>query len=315
MVPTTAVNPLRIDPTRTASLRRRLGIELRKRLRMLNAAVQALVLETDAFAVASAGGSFEQLLKRMERGNTAQQAKLLSGWSFLRETDKLRKFKEWLAGQIASIVLSDEAKAVYGKLIREAFIKGASRAYDDAQVAKRKNRKKGSKSKTGLPGTADFQSGFEAGGKEEFMRRLLPPVINSAITVNEPVMPQVALDLILSMTFENLAGITAAMSTKIVSALAVGMASGHSPYIIAKQIAKDTGVDIKRAEKLARTSVIKAYAEATLYSLEASGITEVGAEVEFLSTPDGKRCPICFSLQGKVYKVQDAHGIIPVHPS
>jgi SPP1 gp7 family putative phage head morphogenesis protein len=45
------------------------------------------------------------------------------------------------------------------------------------------------------------------------------------------------------------------------------------------------------------------------------GIAHVLSKVEFSTARDGRVCSVCESLEGKIYEVKNAHGIIPVHPN
>jgi SPP1 gp7 family putative phage head morphogenesis protein len=74
-------------------------------------------------------------------------------------------------------------------------------------------------------------------------------------------------------------------------------------------MSKDRGV------KIARTEVIHAHAEGQLDSFQALGIEEVGAEVEWVSTPDERRCSLCEELHGQRFTIAEARGMLPRHPS
>lgn len=65
----------------------------------------------------------------------------------------------------------------------------------------------------------------------------------------------------------------------------------------------------------------RAYAEGQLEALEQLGVAEVGVEVEWLvsglgSTKAGypSPCPQCAPMAGKVFKIAEARGLIPLHP-
>lgn len=62
-------------------------------------------------------------------------------------------------------------------------------------------------------------------------------------------------------------------------------------------------------------NTVRAQAEGQLNALEKLGIDKVGVRVEFKTAGDGKVCPECNKLSGRVFKVKDSHGIIPVHPN
>lgn len=63
-----------------------------------------------------------------------------------------------------------------------------------------------------------------------------------------------------------------------------------------------------RAHMIARTETAFALGEGQLQGFEQMGFTSV----QRVEDPDC--CPICAEGQGKIYKITDAHGVIPAHP-
>jgi SPP1 gp7 family putative phage head morphogenesis protein len=45
------------------------------------------------------------------------------------------------------------------------------------------------------------------------------------------------------------------------------------------------------------------------------GIKEVGVMVEWSTAGDDRVCEECESMEGKIMDIDDAHGMIPVHPN
>lgn len=96
-----------------------------------------------------------------------------------------------------------------------------------------------------------------------------------------------------------------------------GLARGDGTRDLAAAI-NDAALDrvaTRRARLVARTEVVRAHAEAQLNEFRRQGVEEVGAEVEFRTARDDRVCPICKELDGVAFSVDDAHGIIPVHPN
>jgi SPP1 gp7 family putative phage head morphogenesis protein len=124
------------------------------------------------------------------------------------------------------------------------------------------------------------------------------------------------LGLIFTRTYDQLKGITDTMASQISRVLAQGLAEGRSPLDIARQMRDRVNrIGITRARVLARTEVINAHAEATLNTYTEAGIEDVEVEAEFLTAGDDRVCPQCEALEGNIYSIDDAHGIIPVHPN
>jgi SPP1 gp7 family putative phage head morphogenesis protein len=74
-------------------------------------------------------------------------------------------------------------------------------------------------------------------------------------------------------------------------------------------------VGIKRARVLTRTEVINAHAEATLNSYTEAGLEGVTVNAEYTTAGDNKVCPKRRKLEGKVYTIAEARGVIPMHPN
>jgi len=71
-----------------------------------------------------------------------------------------------------------------------------------------------------------------------------------------------------------------------------------------------------RGEVLARTETISIFNDAALTRMEMLGILYVTAqlEYEFVTAGDERVCPICAALDGKIYAIAQARGVIPLHP-
>jgi SPP1 gp7 family putative phage head morphogenesis protein len=124
------------------------------------------------------------------------------------------------------------------------------------------------------------------------------------------------LGILFTRAYEELRGITSAMDQQISRVLAEGVADGLNPRVIAKQInGRVDKIGITRARTLARTEVIRAHAEAGLNTYESLGVEQVELEVEFSAANDDRTCPICAGYSGSTYTLENARGIIPVHPN
>ena len=122
--------------------------------------------------------------------------------------------------------------------------------------------------------------------------------------------------LAFTRTFSELEGITEAMDQQISRTLAQGLAEGRGPKKIAQDLQDRVNkIGKTRAEKLARTEVIRAHAEASLNTFADAGLDEVTAEVEFVTAGDDRVCPICEALSGRIFSIDEARGVIPVHPN
>ncbi len=106
------------------------------------------------------------------------------------------------------------------------------------------------------------------------------------------------------------------MDMKIGRILAEGLARGDGPMAIARELAEAVeGVGIMRARTLARTEIIRAHADASLSSYREAGLEGVSVQAEFSTARDDAVCPECEALEGQVFSLDAAQGIIPVHPN
>jgi len=114
-----------------------------------------------------------------------------------------------------------------------------------------------------------------------------------------------------------LAGFSRDVSNDIRDLLAKGIGEGRSASQLAVDVRKRLRVSAQRANTIARTEVTRASALGSIDAYGDLGIAEVQALVEFTLNVhgDAEPCPICIDLQGKTFRLEEARGIIPVHPN
>ena len=116
--------------------------------------------------------------------------------------------------------------------------------------------------------------------------------------------------------YEELEGVTDAMSQQISRHLAEGLATGQHPRDIAKNINDRVNrVGLSRARVLAQTEVISAHAEAQLNTFTEARIEGVQVIAEHSTAGDDRVCEICEPMEGQTYSIEEARGKIPVHPN
>jgi HK97 family phage portal protein len=94
--------------------------------------------------------------------------------------------------------------------------------------------------------------------------------------------------------------------------LAEGFAAGESIPKLTRRI-RDfyrNGYE-RRAATVARTEVIAASNEGSLWRYEKEGVEKA----EFYAALDERTCDECMDYHGNEYKIEEAHGLIPVHPN
>lgn len=76
-----------------------------------------------------------------------------------------------------------------------------------------------------------------------------------------------------------------------------------------------TRVGERRMVTAVRTETVGVWNSGFLDLAAAAGIAYVTAEVEFVTADDGRVCKQCEGLEGSIYTLVEARGVIPVHPS
>lgn len=92
-----------------------------------------------------------------------------------------------------------------------------------------------------------------------------------------------------------------------------GQDRGLTPKQVAKEIRKVVDMTKSRAVRVARTEMVRAYNEGVLDGLQALGEVEVTPMVEW--TTSGAPCPRCGDMDGQQFTIDDARGVLPLHPN
>ena len=282
----------RVDPTRTATLRRAFEQDMGRRFRELRGIVRKALVNDDVFG-----------LKVYAMRSPGYKA-----FDFPRSADKVEAFMEWFNEQVEAGILTLVVSEQLGVATEEPWTnKYVWSAYKQGVWRAR---------------TELHKAGYE----------VPPPISREAITaaiLTTPVHMD-AVGLIYTRTYSALKGITAAMDRQISEVLAIGLADGKGPYRIARELTRtisgplgDLGItDIlgrfipaeRRARMLARTEIIRAHHLAMMQEYENWGIVGVTVKAEWKTAGDGRVCSICRSLEGKVFELKKIKNMIPRHP-
>lgn len=274
------MRPLRADPTRTTLIRRRFMAEMNRRFKKLMAAIKDFIDTKDALALRE---------KKLGIAILAQPRE----FQFVSDPAKLKAFNNWLRQQIEADVLSASPgtpidEPWLAKYIESAFKRGQINAYLSTKEAQL----------------------LEAEGiGEQSLESFLRSSFNQPETMNK-------IQLLATRAFENLKGVTATMSSQMNQILAQGMVDGSGAAEIASEMVDTIGsLADSRALAIARTETIAAHASGQLDAFADLGIDELGVRAEWSTAGDDRVCPECEAMEGQTFTVDEAEGLIPLHPN
>lgn len=281
-----------IDPTHTTALRNAFARDMNRRFLEITSAIIEGVINRDCFGLKKDVLTLQVLPPEFRQ------------FAFLRDPVKVEAFMKWLQEQVDKGLLKVATFQQVGTAIEAAWTnmyvydsykRGVIRARYELQKA-----------------------GFN-----------IPPVDDITLFLNTPFHMD-RIGLLFTRVYTELKNITSAMDLQISKILSQGLIDGDGPRLLARKLVSvinGDGVDRlgltdtlgrfipaqRRAEMLARTETIRSYAEATLNEFENWGIEEVYALAEFQTAGDERVCEKCAGLQGKIFTLKEAHGVIPVH--
>ncbi len=275
-------NPLKMDPTRTATLRRAFSARIKRQFARLRFEIRKLVVADDSFGLMPLS-----INKSVNLPVTANDRH----WRYLPNADKIKEFQAWLRLQFGSTLIGQSEERLWEMYIEQGFRKGAGRAFDDTTRSQR------------AAAVGKESMDFMGGTRDQFLR----------MSFGQPVAVE-KVKLLAGRSFDDLENVTADMAVRMSRTLTDGLVQGKGPREVARDLDKDLDIGRNRAELIARTELIRAHAEGQLTALENLGVEEVGVTVEWSTTGDEKVCPACEDLEGVILKIDEARGMLPRHP-
>ena len=125
--------------------------------------------------------------------------------------------------------------------------------------------------------------------------------------------------LLYSRTFSELEGVTRAMDAKLSSSLAEGMANGHNPKRLSKDVAAIIDSSMRRGEMIARTEFIRAHHHANINEYEAFQVRGVRVTAEWKTAGDLRVCERCRRMESRSksrpFTLTEIRPLIPLHPN
>lgn len=285
----------RVDPTRTTSLRSQFTRDMGKRFNELVRYTKIAVVKRDCFAL--------RKLKVMQMANVTEE-------EFDRDSyaEEIALFLLWLQRQVDLGILTKTQFLQIGRIVSQSWTDGYIKdAYTRGIIRARQEMIKAGMS---------IPSIEASGGIEAILANM-----NHTQRLN----------LLYSSVFNELQGVTDAMRNQISQVLSLAMIAGKSPSQIAKEIkavidgtnmtelgiTKILGKFIPaklRAEMIARTETIRAFHQAAVEEYRQWGVLGIEVLGEWRTAHDGKVCPNCASMEGKVFTLNEIEFMIPAHP-
>lgn len=288
------------DPTGTKRLRERYEGEMYRRFRTLKGVIRDAIVERDVLALRDEGIRGQRENKRETSFQRDADIDISPperrAYDFPADAKKVDEFMDWLDQQVARGILERRkhqrgasgvgrvaaSRSWQNTYIRSAYRKGVEHADQALQ-------REGIVSSSEVAGDA-----FNA-----------PRHVDAA-------------GLAYTRAYRELEGVTAKMGQEISRELAEGLTNGDNPREIARRLNdRVDAVGIHRGRLIARTETVRAHNEGALNRYEdfKERLDGVTTKVEHVTAGDNRVCPICATLAGRVLKIEDARGRIPVHPS
>ena len=274
----------RLDPTRTTTLRKQYQADMQRRFYAVRSLVIQAIWKQDVLGLdESEPISFNELLINALPGRQV--------WRFQTNAQKLGSFQKWFQEQINQEILTVDVTGNpwTAKYVGSSYRKGAVRAFNQTLKERKKD------------GPLDFIQGM----RSQFLE--------SSFSQPERLSK---IQFLYTRSFEELKGITDAMSQQVGRRLADGLSQGKGARAIARDLSNNiTGITKQRARVLARTELIAAHAEGQLDSFEDLNVEEVGVMAEWSTVGDDRVCELCEDLEGAIMTIDEARGLIPRHPN
>jgi SPP1 gp7 family putative phage head morphogenesis protein len=277
------IDAKRIDPTGTLTLRGKFEQNLVGRFNRLKTLINQSIVQNDAFG-----------LKAQRIGDSLPVSIIMDAevlpvraFSFERPADKVDRFMSWLSQAQNDGILEVQQGATMSSAARASWMN----TYIDSAYSKGVRDAVGKMRKGGA-------SIAESWTQQSFFRPIHAD----------------RLGLIYTRAYSDLDGITKTMDQQISRILAQGIGEGRGPAEIARQINERVEkIGITRARALARTEIVSAHAEASINAYEEATIEGLEIEAEYTTAGDNAVCPECEALQGKIFTISEARGLIPRH--
>lgn len=302
--PQITVNAGNYDPTRTLTLRRRFSGQMTRRFRKIKGAVRTAVIQRHVLGTTAQIKQLRTQQDDMALSNLPEPV-LPGEQAFTGQPGNARvqDFMDWLKRQEDRTVLEQRnfAQIATGVLpwvayyIYLAYLKGVHRARSEMRALGYT-----------IPERFEYDEVNEEFVEEDIQRAL------------QQEQHRQAFELLYGKAYTELQGAVAAMNQQV-SRVVTDSLLQRKPVT---QIADDVNeridkVGLYRGRLISRTETIRTFNTAMLREMEQWGVEQVTAEVEYVfrTSHDNRVCSICAGLEGTVYTIEEAEGVLPIHPA
>ena len=272
------------DPTKTTAIRRSFIAQINRRWNAIKRDIRVSIIDNDVFGI--------QKLKA--------NASLPPGsFTFYQDPEKIAAFMQWLLDQEAAGILQ-----VTGRTGRRlASNAGWTDTYIDTAYQKGIRRAYAELHRAGYETPLPIEMAFN--------RPVHVSRVSAAYTRTWE-------DLKSVVEITN-SRIRRAVSETLSERIALGLAEGKNPKVIARELYADLAqvvdsIGINRSRLIARTEVIRAHHKATMEEYRQAEVEGVSVQAEFLTAGDDRVCEECASLEGRVFTLAEIENLIPRHP-
>jgi hypothetical protein len=295
----TTSNPLKYDPSGTGQIRRQFMRQIEAKFKELNRRVYQRLVNEHQYGLTQ---NYDPAQPRVPAGSPEggvvwsvvinNVKSEFYGWNyeivanspydFPQSENYLSQFKQWLLKQMSELFYNEDENSWWREYIAKGWQLGAAKVYNAWK------------------------------SPSEFLKSSF----NVPVSVNK-------VKLLAARVFTELENVTQDMATKMSRELVDGLIQGMSPREVARNMSKSIeGISKARALAIARTEVVRSHANGQLDTLEQLGMQHVGVAVEWSTSGLGMTrkknpspCPICAPMQGVVFTLEEARGMIPRHPN
>lgn len=284
------------DPTRTTALRNAFARDMKRRFTELTLVVWKAVKVEDCFGL-------KEKVHALQMSTPGKEA-----FAFSRSSDKVEAFMQWLQKQIDKGIIEVSKYQQVGSSVESAW--------------------------TNMYISDSYKRGVIRARYEMIKAGYNVPSMDDTGGINVSMMSPFHVDrlgLLFTRVFSDLKGITTAMDAQISRILAQGIADGDGMMLLARKLVAtingtgmgDLGITdtlgrfipaSRRAILLARTEIIRSFHQATIQEYRNWAVEGVIVKGEWMTAGDDRVCPLCESMQGKIFELDVIENMIPAHP-